>query len=101
MRLAAQQRENKQLGQQEEQEQERPPHGERARALFFVNDTAGGFPSAASPAPLRYDPCAAAHAEAYLNREVTSGFGKGEGAVAAADGLWDAALIPHPTPSFA
>jgi hypothetical protein len=70
-RLAAQQQDKQQGGQQQEGQ---PPH-HRERALFFVNDTVPAFPSTASPAPLRYDPCSAAHAAAYLNREASGWMG--------------------------
>lgn len=60
-----------------EEEKEKGPGGGR-RALFFSNKTLPALPSAAPP--LRYNPCSAAHAAAYLNREVSECQGQGQGA---------------------
>lgn len=59
--------------QQQQQKRADGAAGDRRRALFFSNKTLpAAFPSTPSPPPaLRYNPCSAAHAAAYLNREAS------------------------------
>lgn len=48
-------------------------HHHHQRALFFVNESIPDLPSVSSPPQLSYDPCAAGHAAAYLNRQARGG----------------------------